>query len=184
MTALCTFKVTAIFLYLLPSVPANNVSWCQQLTISWVEKPPYVITLPAAQSSDQIQLGGAFRYPLEEVFTKCCAHVQTKKTPFAQFRKVNSDKDLLRLLGRNETHIALPFVGSPFGIDEEQDGYRFVAVFDHPGTEYYTKPEINEPTEVLLEIIWSSWPLFAFTFSLTAIAGIIIWATVSTKTNF
>lgn len=175
---LFAFHVVIIFLCMVPHVPASNgTDWCQRLNISWLEKPPYVTALSATHMIDEVQLSGAFRYPLLDVLTKCCANLRRKK-PLFVFRKANSSEELLRLLRKNETHIALPFVfNSTTGTYQEE--YRFIPLFDHPGTEYYTTPVNNEPTQVLMEILLSSWPLFAFTFSLTAIAGIVIWATVS-----
>ena len=167
------FYAVTILMYLLSNVLANVGNWCQPLIISLIEKPPYVITLSDNHIfNDKIQMNGAFRYPLTDVFTKCCA-----KKPYFEFRKANSSEDLLRLLDKNATHIALPFISnSTSGL--YRDHYRFVALFDHPGTEYYTEPALNQPPQVLMDIVLSSWPLFAFTFSLAAIAGILIWITV------
>ena len=82
---------------------------------------------------------------------------------------------MIELLRQNEVHVAAPIFESTNRLYNE---FSFFNLIDYPGSEYITGEHETDKVKRVLHEVLKSWPLFAVTLILTAIAGVIMWALV------
>lgn len=143
------------------------------LSLAWIERPPYT-TSPQNESLDKDVHGvvrdALFRY----IFYDCSYKDGLKYLP--KTNRVNSEFQMIELLSQNRVHLAAP-VFEP--ANRQYSKFPFVKLADYPGTDFITTEYETKGLHVVLDAVLKSWPLFAVTLILTAIAGVIIWALVS-----
>ena len=143
------------------------------LSVAWIEKPPYT-TSPAKGSVDNDVHGlirdAIFRY----IFYDCSFREGFKYKP--KTSRVDSEFQMIELLSQNKVHLATP-IFEP--INRRYSEFTFVKIVNYPGTDFISTEEETRGLNVVLDTVLKSWPLFAITLILTAIAGVIMWALVS-----
>lgn len=135
------------------------------LTVAWIEKPPYSMS-PTNESYQRYPQGiifGIFRH-----FLSRCGRIK------ATLVKANSEFEMVQLLKQNKVHIAAP-IFEPAN-NRRYGEFHFFKLHDYAGSEYITTE--HKESLVMFDAIMTTWPLVAFTLTLTAIAGVIIWALV------
>lgn len=143
--------------------------YCQvdTLIFAWMEKPPYAIS-PGNGSRNRDVRGIILDALMEPRAEDSC-----RNYPQRRYLKVNHEFEMIDLLRQNKAHVAFPiFEQAP---NRQYREFPFVKLDDYPGTEYITKVDDDRVLNVVLNSVLKSWPLFAVTLVLTAIAGIIMW---------
>lgn len=175
--------VLTIFIVLLtgiihhqPSV-ATRSNFSRRTVISaWIPRAPYVIP-PDNESVDNDVQGMIRDALLRYIMVECGQLLWPEPKEYLIVTKnAGSEIKMLELLRQNKVHIAMPISEHP--INRRYKEFPFFKVDDYPGTEYITTDEDYKPLAVVLKAVLKSWPLFAVTLVLTAIAGIILWALV------
>ncbi len=174
---LCAFRLRAISAKGNSSTPDDedkdkNGYHSIELSMAWIDKPPYT-TSPANGSKDN-ELHGMIRDALYRYISYDCGWAW--KIVFLQNAvRVNSEFGMVELLRQNKVHFAAP-IFEP--INRQYSEFPFLKLVDYPGTEFITTEEDTNKLKVVLDTVLKSWPLFAVTLILTAIAGVIEWALV------
>ena len=155
-----------------PSTEENELV-VKNLTISWIDKPPYVTSPPNGSLDNEAH--GLFRDVLLRYMTIDCGYYAGVSYQVETLR-VDSEYNMIELLMQNKVHVAAP-------IFEPRDNRRynefpFFKVTDYPGTDFITTDERANRMSVVLDAVLKSWPLLAVTVVLTAIAGVVMWALV------
>ncbi|KAL9964497.1 hypothetical protein ACROYT_G028146 [Oculina patagonica] len=172
---LCAFRLRAISAKGNSSTPDDedkdkNGYHSIELSMAWIDKPPYT-TSPANGSKDN-ELHGMIRDALYRYISYDCGWAW--KIVFLQNAvRVNSEFGMVELLRQNKVHFAAP-IFEP--INRQYSEFPFLKLVDYPGTEFITTEEDTNKLKVVLDTVLKSWPLFAVTLILTAIAGVIEWA--------
>ena len=151
----------------------------RHLTIASIEKPPYTTSVSNG-SFDNIATSGLVRDAIWGYLTKECGRdlrIEYKLNS----SKFESEFAMIESLRQNQVHIVAP-VFEP-GNNRKYSEFPFFKLDDYPGTEYITIEEETNALHVVLEAVKKSWPLFAVTLVLTAIAGVIMWALVCFSLN-
>ena len=153
----------------------------ENLTIAWIYKPPY-IRGPDNSSLDN-QAHGIVRDVMLKYIVKDCSGEFGNPHYEIKTLKADSESAMIQLLKQNKVHLAIP-------IFEQQDNQKysefiFFKLLDYPGTEYITLAdnENNDALDVVFDSVLKSWPLLAVTMIFTAIAGIIMWALVTIRSQ-
>ncbi len=136
------------------------------VTFAWIDKPPY--TMPPTNESFLLFPRGIIRDSLLH-FIPLCGRIKVS------FVKANSEFEMIELLRQNKVHTAGP-IFEPAN-HRRYSEFLFFQLHDYPGTEYITTG--HEEGVVIFQAVIKTWPLIALTLILTAIAGVIIWALVS-----
>jgi len=143
------------------------------MIVAWVEKPPYT-TSPSNDSLDDKAIGMIRDAILQYIKVECGKDqnilYQVKTTKFA------TEFEMIRHLRQNKVHIAAP-IFEPSN-NRKYSEFPFFKLDDYPGTEYITTEDETNALNVVLKAVERSWPLFAVTLVLTAIAGIVMWCLV------
>lgn len=92
--------------------------------------------------------------------------------------RADSEFHIIELLRQNEVHVAAPIFESTNRLYNE---FSFFNLIDYLGSEYITGEYETDKVKRVLHEVLKSWPLFAVTLILTAIAGAIMWALVGLK---
>ena len=143
----------------------------QPLIFAWIEKPPYA-TPP---SNGSLERPGIIQETLmRHALLQCGLYLRIRYEVSAL--KVDSEFGMIELLRQNKAHVALPIFEHP--TNRRYSEFPFVKLDDYPGSEYITTEDDTGTLRVVLDAVFKSWPLFAVTIVLTAIAGIIMWALV------
>jgi len=143
------------------------------LTIGWIEKPPYT-TAPTNGSFDD-KAHGILRDVLLRFITIECgfyAHISYQVNTF----RADSEFHMIELLRQNKVHVASPIFEPT---NRRYYEFFFFKITDYPGSEFITSEDETNKLSLVLDAVLKSWSLFAVTLILTAIAGIIMWALVS-----
>ncbi|CAH3195201.1 unnamed protein product [Porites evermanni] len=140
----------------------------KSLKIAWTEKPPYAFT---SQTTEE-KFIGFIREAIWQYLVDCgeargiSYQINTSKFE-SEFKMVESLKN-------NQVHIAAPIF--ELTNNRTYSKFPFLELDHYPGTEYITNEEQINALSVVLDAVKRSWPLFAVTLVLTAIAGIVMWA--------
>ncbi len=145
----------------------------KNLTIAWIEKPPYT-TSPQNGSLDN-EAHGMIRDVLLRYITMECGYYAGVEY-YPKTLRANSEFGMIELLRQNKVHLAVP-IFEP--ITRRYSEFPFFKLVDNPGTDFITTDDETNGLKVVLDAVLKSWPLFAVTLILTAIAGVIVWALVS-----
>ena len=139
---------------------------------AWIEKPPYA-TSPGNGSQNREVRGMIFDALMTRSEEYSCWDDYAQR----RYLKVNHEFEMIDLLRQNKAHVAFPiFEQTP---NRQYREFPFFKLDDYPGTEYITKMDDDRVLNVVLNSVLKSWPLFAVTMVLTAIAGVIMWCLVS-----
>ena len=144
----------------------------KKLTIAWIEKPPY-ITSPPNGSLDNAAHGMIRDTLLRYITIECGYHAEVEYD--VKTLRVESEFGMIELLRQNRVHAAAPIFEHR---NRRYSEFPFVKLVDYPGTDFITTEDETNGLTVVLDAVLKSWPLFAVTLILTAIAGIIVWALV------
>ncbi len=143
-----------------------------ELSMAWIEKPPYT-TSPTNGSKDN-ELHGMIRDALYRYISWDCGWA-IKRVYQPSTIRVDNEFGMVELLRKNKVNFAAP-IFEP--INRQYSEFLFLKIVDYPGTEFITTEEDTNKLKVVLDTVLKSWPLFAVTLILTAIAGVIEWALV------
>ena len=150
------------------------------LSTAWIEKPPYT-TSPTNESIDD-GFHGMIRDALFRYISYDCG-LAIKIAYIPQTVQADSELGMIELLRQNRVHLAAP-IFEP--INRQYGEFVFFKLTGYPGTDFITTDEETNKLKIVLDAVLKSWPLFAVTLILTAIAGVIVWAlvgwTLCTKT--
>jgi len=149
----------------------------QNLTIAWIEKPPYT-TSPTNKSLDKEAHGMLRDVLLQYITLECGDDAQGEQEPTAyqiETFRADSEFHMIELLRQNKVHVAAPIFEPT---SRRYDEFSFFKIADYPGSEYITSEADANKLSLVLDAVLKSWSLFAVTLILTAIAGIIMWALV------
>ena len=141
----------------------------KELIIAWIEKPPYT-TLPENGSLDQ-EAHGMLRDVLLRHISECGGVKYDVKT-----LPVDSEFGMIERLRQKKVHVAAPIFELT---NRRYSEFLFFKIVDYPGTDFISTEDETNRLNVVLDAVLKSWPLFAVTMILTAIAGVIVWALVS-----
>ena len=89
--------------------------------------------------------------------------------------RADNEFGMIDLLRQNKVHVAGP-IFEP--MNRRYSEFPFFKLADYPGTDFITSDDETNGLYVVLDAILKSWPLFAVTLILTAIAGVFVWALV------
>ena len=142
------------------------------LSMAWIEKPPYT-TSPTNGSIDDGFHGLIRDALLRYISFDCGLAIMIAYIP--QAVQAYSEFGMIELLRQNRVHFAAP-IFEP--INRQYGEFVFFKLADYPGTDFITTDEETNKLKVVLHAVLKSWPLFAVTLIITAIAGIIVWALV------
>ncbi|XP_078381082.1 uncharacterized protein LOC144663874 isoform X2 [Oculina patagonica] len=142
----------------------------KELTIAWIEKPPYVTSPPNGSLDNDAH--GIIRDTLLRYLTIECGYYARVNYDVKTLR-MDNEFGMIELLRQNKVHVALP-IFEP--INRKYSEFPFFKLADYPGTEFITTDDETNGLSVVLDAVLKSWPLFAVTLILTAIAGVIVWA--------
>ena len=146
--------------------------WPVDLTIAWIEKPPYTTPPPNGSLDDDAH--GVIRDVLVRFITIECGIFAGISYQVKTFR-ADSEFHMTELLRQNKVHVASPV----FEPKNRRHGeFSFFKITDYPGSEYITSEDEANKLGLVLDAVLKSWSLFAVTLILTAIAGVIMWALV------
>lgn len=155
------------------STSGEGIKNNSNLFLAWIERPPYT-TSPPNESLDNDVHGvvreALFRY----IFYDCSYKDGFKYLP--KTNRVDTEFQMIELLSQNRVHLAAPVFERA---NRQYSQFPFVKLVDYPGTDFITTEDETKGLHVVLDAVLKSWPLFAVTLILTAIAGVIIWALVS-----
>jgi len=144
----------------------NNLN----LFLAWIERPPYT-TSPQNESLDN-EVHGVVREALfRYIFYDCSYKHGFKYLP--KTNRVDTEFQMIELLSQNRVHLAAPVFERA---NPQYSKFPFVKLVDYPGTDFITTEDETKGLHVVLDAVLKSWPLFAVTLILTAMAGVIIWA--------
>lgn len=160
----------------------NDSSGMIPLEIAWINKPPYTILL----TSDCYKVSGIIMDPMTDVRDEnatdemdddafecpevaCCLVKNNTHETASEFQMV----ELMRL---KKVQIAFPIFESPS--NPQYSNFNFREIGHYPGSEYITTQDEFNAFRTIVDEVLKSWPLFALTLVLAAIAGIIMWALV------
>ena len=142
----------------------------KSLKIAWTEKPPYAFT---SQTTED-KFIGFIREAIWQYLVDCGeARGISYQINTSEF---GSELKMVESLKNNQVHIAAPIF--ELTNNRTYSKFPFLELDHYPGTEYITNEEQINALSVVLDAVKSSWPLFAVTLVLTAIAGIVMWALV------
>ena len=142
----------------------------KSLQIAWTEKPPYAFT---SQTTED-KFIGFIREAIWQYLVDCGeARGISYQINTSEF---GSELKMVESLKNNQVHIASPIF--ELTNNRTYSKFPFLELDHYPGTEYITNEEQINALSVVLNAVTSSWPLFAVTLVLTAIAGIVMWALV------
>ena len=155
----------------------DGLKYHLNLFLAWIERPPY--TTSAHNGSLDKEVHGMIREVLfRYIFYDCSYKEGFKYLP--KTNRVDSEFRMIELLSQNRVHLAAP-VFEP--INRRYSEFPFLKLLDYPGTDFITAEDETKGLNVVLDAVLKSWPLFAVTLILTAIAGVIMWALVSLKSS-
>ena len=146
--------------------------WPVDLTIAWIEKPPY--TAPPTNGSLDDNAHGMIRDVLVRFITIECGYYASLNYQIKTFR-ADSEFHMIELLRQNKVHVASPIFEPT---NRRYDEFSFFKITDYPGSEFITREDETNKLGLVLDAVMESWSLFAVTLILTAIAGVIMWALV------
>ena len=146
----------------------------ENLTIAWIEKPPYT-TSPTNESLDD-EAHGMLRDVLFWYITVECGEYAREPT-FYRVKTFRADSEfhMIELLRQNKVHIAAPIFEPT---NRRYDEFSFLKITHYPGSEFITSEDEVSKLSLVLDAVLKSWSLFAVTLILTAIAGVIMWTPV------
>ncbi len=144
----------------------------KNLTVAWIEKPPYT-TAPQNGSLDN-EVHGMIRDVLLRYITMECGYY-TGVEYYPKTLRAGSEFGMIELLRQNKVHLAAP-IFEP--INRRYSEFPFFKLVGYPGTDFFTADDETNGLNVVFDAVLKSWPLFAVTLILTAIAGVIVWALV------
>ena len=150
----------------------KKVYYPVDLSYAWIEKPPYT-TSPTNESLNN-EFHGMIRDALYRYISWDCGyaiHIAYQRKYFL----ADSEFGMIELLRQNKVHVAVP-IFEP--INRKYSEFVFFKLADYPGTDFITTEKETNRLNAVLEAVMKSWPLFAVTLILTAIAGVILWALV------
>ena len=163
----------------------DEVTGCPTINVPAVmlSFPPYVI-LTEEESGDILGSGIAFDYIVDS-FRGCCENSETDDTALDMLNGFNTDNDLnssqeaflnadviFPVTESLETQLMFSGISYSFHDIVKSPGYVLIGRIDH----YNRKAR-----RLVLDSLFDSWSIFAMTFLLAGIAGIIIWALVSSR---
>ena len=151
----------------------DGIKYHLNLFVAWIERPPYTTSAPNGSVDNEVHgliREAIFRY----IFYECSYAQDFKYIP--KTSRVDSEFQMIEQLSQNRVHLATP-IFEP--INRRYSEFPFVKLVDYPGTDFISTEEEAKGLNVVLEAVLKSWPLFAVTLILTAIAGVIMWALVS-----
>ena len=155
----------------------DDEEWQEKpLFFAWIEKPPYA-TPPSNGSSDNEAHGMIREALIRHVMAECGWKVEIGYQ--VSTLKVDSEFGMIELLRQNKVHVALPIFEHPSS--RRYSEFPFLKLDDYPGSEYITTEDDTSTLSIVLDAVLKAWPLLAVTMVITAIAGIIMWALVSTN---
>lgn len=161
-------SIASIYCQVDTSCKQEQMSASKPLIFAWMEKPPYAIS-PGNGSRNRDVRG----IILDALMAP--RNIWRNYT-HRRYLNVNHEFEMIDLLRQNKAHVAFPiFEQAP---NRQYREFPFVKLDDYPGTEYITKVDDDRVLNVVLNSVLKSWPLFAVTLVLTAIAGIIMWCLV------
>ena len=142
------------------------------LTAAWLETPPYTTSPPKGSIDNETH--GMFRDALFRYIYDCGSNYKINYR--VKTFRVDSEFGMIELLRQNKVHLAAP-VFEP--VNRRYSEFPFLKLVDYPGTDFIRTEDETKGINVVLDAVLKSWPLFAVTLILTAIAGVIVWALVS-----
>ena len=146
---------------------STPVPYFMDLFIAWMEKPPYT-TSPTNESIAN-ELNGMIRDAMYKSIWDCGYRFQVG------YQQADNEFALIKLMRQNKVHVAVP-IFEP--INRKYSEFVFFKLADYPGTDFITTEENTNKLDTVLYAVLKSWPIFALTLILTAIAGVILWALV------
>ena len=169
------------------SIYANNNSLSEAentnqtvtfLTMAWVLNPPYVIPTNGSLIEDE----GMLRDALLRYVTVECGYYRTPGISYYVIGlQAHSELEMIELLRTNKADTAGPIFET--SDSRRYNEFPFFKIGDYPGTDFFTTKDQTNPIRVVLDAIKKSWPLLALTLITMAIAGVIMWALVSLRTE-
>ena len=145
----------------------------KNLSIAWIEKPPY--TPSAANGSLDDESHVLFKEVLYRYIAIDCGI--SKNIYFnGELLKADNESHMTELLKQNKVQVAAPIFKPK---NQQDDDFTFFKIINYPGSDFMKSEEEANKFSHVLDAVLKSWPLFAVTLILTAIAGIIIWALVN-----
>ena len=146
--------------------------WPVDLTIAWIEKPPYLTPPPNGSLDDDAH--GMIRDVLVRFITIECGIFAGISYQVKTFR-ADSEFHMIELLRQNKVHVAAPIFEPT---NRRYNEFSFFKITVYPGSEFITIKDETNKLSLVLDAVLKSWSLFAVTLILTAIAGVIMWALV------
>ena len=146
------------------SVPGDEDNYFIDLFIAWMEKPPYT-TSPTNESIDN-EFRGMIRDAMYRYISLNCGGPY-----YVEYLQADNEFAMINLLRRNKVHVAVP-IFEP--INRKYSEFVFFKLADYPGTDFITTEENTNKLDTVLYAVLKSWPIFALTLILTAIAGVIL----------
>ena len=141
------------------------------LTIAWIEKPPYTMKAKNLSLAHGLKPNGLLRSTVLRFMELGCDPYRVKIDTV----QVDNIKALKILLQEGKANVGLPvFMANPGEYKEMLS----MKVLDHPGLDFITTSKRQQVVHVIMEAVFNSWPLLLFTMLLTAIAGVMVWALV------
>ena len=142
----------------------------KSLKMAWTEKPPYAFTSKTTED----KFMGLIREAIWQYLVDCGkARGISYQINASEF---GTELKMVESLRNNQVHIAAPIF--ELTNNRTYSEFPFLELDHYPGTEYITNEEQINALSVVLDAVMRSWPLFAVTLVLTAIAGIVMWALV------
>ena len=168
----------------------------QSVSISWLNKPPYIYDENGARS-------GKNREKLSNKTTNSSAEAQVKQENVKGifYEIINKGLQLCRVISRGGANFttkaqdlqqldqsivkgkidfALPVHGSD---DGKYGGYEYVEILKSPGVVFIVNREETKEhlRKQVAQAMKDTWPVIVITLLLTGFAGLIIWGLVSTR---
>ena len=151
----------------------EHIKYHLNLFTAWLEKPPYTTSAPNGS------LDNGFHGMIRDVIFRYISYdcgIASKIAYYPATFRTGSEFGMIEMLRQNKVHLATP-VFEP--INRRYSEFTFVKIVNYPGTDFISTEEETRGLNVVLDTVLKSWPLFAITLILTAIAGVIMWALVS-----
>ena len=142
----------------------------KSLKIAWTEKPPYAFTSQTTEDK-------FIRFIREAIWQYLVDCGEARGISYQiNTSEFGSELKMVESLKNNQVHIAAPIF--ELTNNRTYSEFPFLELDHYLGTEYISNEEQINALSVVLDAVTSSWPLFAVTLVLTAIAGIVMWALV------
>ena len=150
----------------------ENYPMIKDLVLAYIEKPPYL----TSGTNESLGGHGMLSDVLLRYTTDLECSIYGRVTHLVEPVRADSEFHMIELLRQNKVHVAAPIFEPT---ERRYNEFLFFKVTDYPGSEFITSEDETKTLSLFLDAVLKSWPLFAVTLILTAIAGVIIWALVS-----